>query len=259
MLTTLIPPTSGIAERRRPRRGDRVSARSGARSGTSARATAPGTSSAAATSWSARAGATGCPARGPPASRRADRRARPHGGRGPQGLDPLRRPAPPARHRDGARPPAASCCSSTSRRPASTRRTGPTCRSRSARLHEETGTHDRPHHPLPRRGRRPRRPGDRGRPRPGHRRRQRRPAQVRARRPGHPRLRADRRTPCARPSGPPPASTTRRTSIATVTLRDHPRQRWRRGSRPSWSRTWRAAGTPVRQIEVRGRRSTTCS
>jgi ABC-2 type transport system ATP-binding protein len=87
MLTTLIPPTSGTATGRRLRRGPRSSARCGSGSATSARATAPGTASAAATSWSARGGRTADRARRPAAGRRADRLARPGRGRRPQGVD----------------------------------------------------------------------------------------------------------------------------------------------------------------------------
>ena len=102
MLTTLIPPTSGTAEVAGYDVVARASAPYAARSATSARATAPATSSAAATSSSARAGPTVCRAARPAGGRRADRgRSTSPSRRRPQGLDPVRRPAPAPRHRDG--------------------------------------------------------------------------------------------------------------------------------------------------------------
>ena len=120
-----------------------------------------------------------------PRRRAGRRRCELRRGRRPQGHPAVRRPASPARHRDGSDPRAASCCSSTSRRPASTRRTGPTCRSTSCALRERPRDHGRADHALPRRGRRAGRADRDRRPRPGRRRR-------------HPAAAQGRRTPATR-------------------------------------------------------------
>ena len=65
----------------------------------------------------------------------------------------LRRHAAPARHRDGARPRPATCCSWTSRPPASTRRCAPRCGARSPACTEERGPDHPADHALPRGGR----------------------------------------------------------------------------------------------------------
>ena len=94
----------------------------------------------------------------------AGRGARPRCRRRPQGLDALRRPAPSARHRDGAGAPAAGAVPRRAvdrPRPAEPRQP-PGAGAPAARGDRQ---HDRPHHPLPRGGRRARRAGDRGRPR----------------------------------------------------------------------------------------------
>ena len=114
------------------------------------------------------------PARRPAPGRRAARGARPDRGRRPHGLHPLRRPAAPARHRDGAGPPPRLLFldePSTGLDPQNRANLQEQIR----RLHAEQRHHDRAHHPLPRGGRRARRPGRRDRPRPGHRRRHRGP------------------------------------------------------------------------------------
>ncbi len=111
---------------------------------------------------------------------------RPAGARwplGPQVLVPVRRPAPPPRHRDGAHPHPRARCSSTSRPPASTRRpartSGRTCAGCATSAAapcsspRTTSTRPRPVRPHPRhRPRRDRRAGvPRGLKQPGQRRR----------------------------------------------------------------------------------------
>ena len=71
--------------------------------------------------------------------RRADRVARAGRRRRAQGRHAVGRPAPPARHRDRAWSTRRGCCSSTSRRPASTRRAGPTCGTTSGACATGTG------------------------------------------------------------------------------------------------------------------------
>ena len=165
MLATLLAPTGGEATvagadlAREPEHGPPAHRLRAARAGPPIRPRP------AAASWSSRRRLYGMDKqRRPGAAARGARRARARGRRGPPDRHLLRRHAPPARHRPRHRPPPAGCCSSTSRRPASTRRRGPACGTRSASC--AAARHDRlPDDPLPRRGRRAVRPARDHRPR----------------------------------------------------------------------------------------------
>ena len=170
------------------------------------------------------------------------------GGRRPQGLDALRRPASSARHRDGAGAHAAGAVPRRAvdrARPAEPGQppgAGPPA-ARGARQH------DRPHHPLPRGGGRARRAGDRGRPRPGHRRRHAPRGSSRGSATWSRSRSTGPTTPWSPPSARPPASThgVRRSRRRRG---DRARNRWRRELAPELVTDLASAGTPVRRIEV---------
>ena len=136
MLTTLLPPTAGTRARRRattsPREG---AARARARSAPRCRRPRWTRSSPAASTCDLQAALHGLPkAERQRARRRAARARRPDRGGRPQGRRLLGRHEAPPRPRARARAPPARSCSSTSRRPASTRRAAPRCGTRSRRL-----------------------------------------------------------------------------------------------------------------------------
>ena len=120
------------------------------------------------------------------------------------------------------------------------------------------GHHDRAHHPLPRGGRRDRRPGGRHRPRAGDRRRHREPAEVRTRRPGDARLRRRGGGGAGRRGRLVGAG---RQRVGRTDRNDGPdpgRGSGRTGS-PGSSPTSRLPAHPSAASRSRARRSTTCS
>ena len=246
------------ADRRAPPRSPGTTwcasaATSAAASGTSARATPPATPSAAATSWSARAGLYGLsPARR--RTRRADELLEAfdlteHAGA--PGLHALRRPAPPARRRDR---PGAHAAAAVPRRAVD--------RARPAEPGQPAGAdpaaarrarhHDRADHALPRGGRRDRRPGGRDRPRPGDRRRHRGRAQVRRSATWSRSASPTRATPPLAAARPGRAGSPARRSTATGTDGHGPGRPRRATWRRSLVTDLAGAGAPVRRIEVVG-------